>query len=1028
MSSTTLKGKRGATPPSWKNGACVALGPSAQKKIPKVSQWVYLRFFQALKIRVQSNLHALAWGRICLSLLSVAGHRWAGRAVSLLQLLMLASVSQIAVGVPLASAQTTLSRFSATVATSPIRIVRGDRDLDGDAVPDIVTAGSSQVWGLAVTAHSGATGAKLWDFTIGGVLVPIALTTGDFNGDGTNDVLFSASPWMTSNNEPAEHIFALSGKSGRELFRFTATEGESSLGSALEAIPLYGTGLHSFLVASRFKNGERAESAVTLYTFMEGAIFEDCSFNTGLTEAISQIHTIPDFDGDSMPDVVFGVPSVANGSLQRAGAMYFMSSNGCTIAQITRGPVADARLGSYFSSIGDWNADGTQDFAVGWNRVLSLHSGKDYTTVGGPIVVPSEYQPATPIVPLSDLNGDGLQDFGTVVADPAQSSSRRALLISTRTNTLIGNFSLSPFAPTANRSRLSSDIAGFLPNMTSDRNGDGIPDLSFFVRSYYDQPNDPLDQESPLADISTISGTCPREVTITFINTPHGATVEAGKRPVFAKASACGIDLPGTLRLEAAGVTYQMYDTGENGDEIKGDLVYTAQAVLPAGPHKLTISATVNNTVDLTGQRSVNVTAAPNYQVTVKDTFDWIEPVGHDKVASDTSIGTTIKLPFGFPFYGRAFSQAFLSERGILLPLFPDNTGTGTSRVELGVNKRLPTPALLDPAIAPAWGFSAFRSTTAIYSKTLGSAGNQRFVLTLEGVEFQYDSAKKSRLDYQVVFHEATGRISVHYKLIYSSELLDDKGFSVTMGMQAGPHLGVTFSHRNPVISKPLSIEYTPKSEQGDGDTNGGGGNGGNGNTGGGTNGGGGTGGNGAGGNTNGGGGQQEGEDGSNTPGDNTPPPTKDQPPTADQGQPTGPSKPTYGFSFRFSQNKSGARLVFDVSSDIQTATQSLSDCTFYLLGGEGSSASKVSYQSAGSIRSNQARRELTLGRFTQSVLTPKASRQTGQPQSVYLRARASCPASGIDLVSAPLRIKSSKQRGALATRRWLARLASQLN
>ena len=913
-----------------------------------------------------------------------------------------------------AHGQTTLQRFTARPSQSPIVVVRGEGNLDGDGVVDIITAGSSKLTGTGVAAHSGATGKKIWDYELRGAVVPRSAAIGDIDGDGYDDVVLGTYLWFMSGDDPDSVIVGISGRTGAELFRFQPAANESNLGREVEVLNLDGAGNSSFLITASEKRGDRNESKLVRYTYVEGLLFEDCSYHTGLVNTISDIHTIPDFDDDGRSDVIFGMADLDNGALKEAGALFIMSSGSCEVVQVVRGPLAGGRFGEYFSAISDWNGDGVEDIGVGWSRFLSLHSGKDFASFNKIIAAPTGVNITGPIRLLPDMNRDGVADFGAIAIDPSVSTSRRAVFLSGQDNAMIGNFSLNSFAPTEDRWRLSRDVAGLLPSFRTDVNKDGVNDVAFFVRSYYDPYGNPLEIVSPNAEISIISGTCPRDVEINFLNTPAGAHVEAGVRPIAAKATACGVDLPGTLVLDVGGVKYQMYDSGENGDEVKGDNVYTAQARLAPGENTLKIKADVTNTVPLSTEKSVKVTAAYNYEAVVKKTFEWIEPADHDLVTLDSYHGVKLRMPFAFPFYGRLFSEMFVSVRGIILPSYPDNVGKGTTPRDLEVNKRLPSTLLSDPAIAVAWGFTTFYEKSFLYAKTLGSAGNQRFVLTFEGIEFQQDrNIKKSRLDYQIVFHEATKDISVNYKIIYSTEQVDDQGFSVTMGLQAGSQFGVTFSHKNRVVRDPLSIAYVPI--QADGGDNGGGNGGGGGDNGGGNGNGD---GNGGGGGDN-GGGNGDGNGGGDTGGGNP------------GGDGTGGGNnqvgTTFKLAFLFAQGKAGARLTFDLQASNENAKQALTDCKFLVFGGAGLSGESASYQPLGAVSSGSSSKVVALQRFSQPVLTPKASKRSGKSSRLYLRAGASCPATGLNLISTPIQLKTSKRKGALTARRWFARLASEL-
>jgi hypothetical protein len=249
--------------------------------------------------------------------------------------------------------------------------------------------------------------------------------------------------------------------------------------------------------------------------------------------------------------------------------------------------------------------------------------------------------------------------------------------------------------------------------------------------------------------------------------------------------------------------------------------------------------------------------------------------------------------------------------------------------------------------------------------------------------------------------------MSVNYKMIYSSEPTDNQGLSVTMGVQAGSKFGLTFSHKNAVVREPLSIEYVPG--QGDGGGDDGGGNGGGD---GGGNGGGDGGGNGGGdGGGNGGGTGGDGKGGDNGNGGGT----------------GGQMNATFGLAFSFSQSKTGARLLFDIHSSNAAAAQALTDCKFSVFGGEGSSGTAASYRILGTVSSQNKSKMVLLQRFLQSVQAPRGSGKTRKSVRVFLRAGASCSAAGLNVVSSPVQVKTSKRKGSLTSKRWFAKFAAQL-
>ncbi|MFN5062909.1 MAG: FG-GAP repeat domain-containing protein [Pseudomonadota bacterium] len=710
---------------------------------------------------------------------------------------------------PTAEAQKTLKRWSAPVVGDSMLLVNGETDFDNDGVFDVVTAGYSYGSGIGVSLHSGATGKKLWDYTWWGSLAPSAVTTGDITGDGTPDVIVGGFRTLVLTGQSYFLMYVLSGKDGTFYDYIEGTEDEEGFIYQLKAINLYGGTDSSVAVGMRLKRQGRNESIVKLISFIEVA-WEECSFNTGLPEAISDMYVVADQNGDDTPDLLVGVPDAKNGTQEKAGVVFLISGSDCSVIQENRGPIAGLRAGAYFSPVGDWNGDGIEDFASGSEKFFTIHSGKDTTSLGKTVVPPADISLTGPMVVLTDMNADGFTDFGSVAIDPKNTDLRRAVFLSGKDNAVLGNFALAPFGTQTDTYLFNKEHAGFFPRLGADLNKDGVRDVTFFVRSFFEASGYSANNRAKVAEITTISGACPREAEITFINTPEGARVAAGERPVFAKVTACGLDLSGSLVLKVGGVEYPMYDTGDRGDAAKGDRIYTAQARLATGQNTLQVKGTVDNSGVITVDKSVRVTAINNYKVEVKNSFEWIDPKDHTLVKPDRYDGYNLTLPFSFPLYGRSFNKMFASQRGILLPSFADNKGVGTSDRDLEINQNLPSSYMVDPVIAPAWGRMDFGEKSALYIKTLGTPGNQRFVMTFEGFDFYLYHNPESRVDYQVVFHQATGRITTSYKTIYSLSPVDNLGSSLTVGIQGSPFLATVFSYREAFFKQPVTIEFVP--------------------------------------------------------------------------------------------------------------------------------------------------------------------------------------------------------------------------
>ncbi|MEY4667462.1 MAG: hypothetical protein RL518_161 [Pseudomonadota bacterium] len=134
-----------------------------------------------------------------------------------------------------------------------------------------------------------------------------------------------------------------------------------------------------------------------------------------------------------------------------------------------------------------------------------------------------------------------------------------------------------------------------------------------------------------------------------------------------------------------------------------------------------------------------------------------------------------------------------------------------------------------------------------------------------------------------------------------------------------------------------------------------------------------------------------------------------------------------YDLAFSFARSKSSTRLSFAVRSKDKGATQDLNGCTFSVFGGEGTTGATTRFRRLGVVSADTLSRTLLLKRFSDTVLTPKAPKRGGQRKKVFLRANALCSSAGLNLVSTPVQVKTSKRRGALPSKRWFSKLAVQL-
>ncbi len=263
----------------------------------------------------------------------------------------------------------------------------GAGDVNGDGYADVIAGstgadngqanegrasiyfGSANTSGLRALSDLG-----IESNTAGAGLGTALSAAGDLNGDGFGDFVVAAPSFGGANNGTVfVHLGAVGGPDGTADGTLTGPAG-AGFGEAVAAAgDVNGDGFADLLVgAPNFGDGQVDEGRIYLYPGASGGITAatvPVTFDSNVAGALlGSAVGAADVNGDGLSDVAAGAPGLANGQVGE-GRVYVLRGSlaGLTTASpiTVESDLALSRFGAALAGVGDVNADGYADLAVG---------------------------------------------------------------------------------------------------------------------------------------------------------------------------------------------------------------------------------------------------------------------------------------------------------------------------------------------------------------------------------------------------------------------------------------------------------------------------------------------------------------------------------------------------------------------------------------------------------------------------------------------------------------------------------------
>jgi hypothetical protein len=320
------------------------------------------------------------------------------------------------------------------------------------------------------------------DGSVGGLFGGACTGIGDVDGDGVPDLLVGAMYADTSNGQSGQ-AFVFSGATLGLLYTLDGSHVGDLFGLRVAALPdIDGDGVGDFIVSSPSYNASvgHNDGRISVYSGRAGWIIRDHDGETAGDDFGYSLAVANDLNGDGVADYLVGANDYTSTTHVVTGRVYaYSGSNGALLFTLT-GSTDNQFFGETLATIGDVDADGVDDFAVGsldsargggsGRGRVDVFSGATQSVitsiVGAP---PDDAGIGKALAGGSDFDGDGVSDL--VVGDPYHltngADSGAVFVYSSATWTPIFTW----------YGRNPLDQFGISVSCVGDASADGIPDV-----------------------------------------------------------------------------------------------------------------------------------------------------------------------------------------------------------------------------------------------------------------------------------------------------------------------------------------------------------------------------------------------------------------------------------------------------------------------------------------------------------------------------------------------------------------------